>query len=338
VSAALVCALPASLRKLDAFEGFARVAGRRDYRVLVVEDSSDCVALVSLSDSADPHFQIDRVVHLDEAMSRLETSFYDAVLLDVALSDAEAPGAEPGTRVAPLVDRLLIVVLTGTNAPELVMTAGRLGVQEYCVKGEFEPRELPALVARAIALHRRAGPVDLSDAVDEGRAQAAPSPGVGQAVFCDRLRQALARRRRRDDRFAVVRLEVDHLGMLRDLGGADLHEEVLESAAMRLAARLREGDTLAHIDGSGFAAILEDLTSPIQARGRARQLAESLLGVHMQKECNVELTGLTASIGIACFPDDGDDVAILVEKAEEAMAWSAARGGHRIRLFSDNAA
>lgn len=145
-----------------------------------------------------------------------------------------------------------------------------------------------------------------------------------RAVAEDRLEQALARADRRKKSFAVFCIDLDGFKAVNDELGHDAGDEVLRTVAVSLRGRIRHSDTLARIGGDEFLAIIDECASDAAARAVANSLIDSL-------KSPIVLEGrplvLSASIGIAMYPADGQNAAQLKRNADQAMYRAKSQGG-----------
>ncbi|HEV7495309.1 bifunctional diguanylate cyclase/phosphodiesterase [Baekduia sp.] len=154
-----------------------------------------------------------------------------------------------------------------------------------------------------------------------------------RALLLDRLRLAVARRRRAKTWVAVLYLDVDDFKGINDSLGQAAGDEFLRTLAPRLSQVLRPSDTLARLGGDEFAILCEGLDEVTESAA----IAERLLAVVAQP---VEIAGVqllpSASIGIALTGpgavNDGED---LLRDGGVAM-YRARAGGHgRYEIFDD---
>lgn len=152
-----------------------------------------------------------------------------------------------------------------------------------------------------------------------------------RALFHNRLKQALARARRNGHRVAVQLLDLDHFKVFNDALGHAAGDTLLQQVAARLAASTRESDTLTRLGGDEFAVIQADL----RAEGDAAALARKLLGL-LEAPFTIEghAFHLSASIGIALFPHDGDDPEQLLKQADMALFKAKDLGRANYQFFS----
>jgi diguanylate cyclase (GGDEF)-like protein len=98
-----------------------------------------------------------------------------------------------------------------------------------------------------------------------------------------------------------------------------------------MCASVRESDNIARLGGDEFAVVLEDLTDKQQASVVAEKLLEAL---SQKIVCSGHELAISASIGIACYPDDGKDEQTLLRKADAAMYDAKQSGRNTYRLHS----
>lgn len=139
---------------------------------------------------------------------------------------------------------------------------------------------------------------------------------ANRSLLYDRLQQAVVQSRRFGTGMAVLFMDLDHFKQVNDNHGHETGDQVIKEAADRLTFCLREGDTLSRLGGDEFVAILPN----IAGRDVPAQIADRMVKV-LQKPFLVDDDELhvTTSVGISVFPDDGDEVAVLLKNADAAM-------------------
>jgi diguanylate cyclase (GGDEF)-like protein len=155
-----------------------------------------------------------------------------------------------------------------------------------------------------------------------------------RALLLDRLRLAVARRRREPTWVAVLHLDVDDFKAINDSLGHAAGDELLRALAPRLSDALRPSDTLARLGGDEFAILCEGLDEVTESAA----IAERLLAVVARA---VEVSGVqlrpTASIGIALTgPGTANDGEDLLRDAGVAMYRAKHAGRGRYELFDDH--
>jgi diguanylate cyclase (GGDEF)-like protein len=137
-----------------------------------------------------------------------------------------------------------------------------------------------------------------------------------RTLFHDRVGQALAVARREHIPVAVMIMDLDRFKEVNDTLGHASGDELLMQAGVRLRAALRESDTVARLGGDEFGVLLPKVVDSAAAASVARKLRKALEepftihGLALQIE---------ASVGIALYPEHGDDVHSLLQRADVAM-------------------
>jgi len=135
-------------------------------------------------------------------------------------------------------------------------------------------------------------------------------------LFKDRLTLALAQAKRQDKELAVMFIDLDRFKWVNDTFGHVRGDELLQMVAARLKMALRGSDTLARQGGDEFTLLLPDLGSRQDAERLAAKILDNL---NAPFEIERQEIHISASIGIAVYPDHGDSVDKLLRHADIAM-------------------
>src|SRR5438477_7521089 len=152
-----------------------------------------------------------------------------------------------------------------------------------------------------------------------------------RAMFAERAREAVAHARRHQKTCAFLFLDLDNFKTVNDTLGHDVGDALLKIISSRLRASVRGDDFIARIGGDEFCVLLQDIADAREAAAVAQKLLHELgksyrIGEH-QVNCG-------ASIGIACVPQDGEDVATLLRLADLAMYRAKDLGRNGYQFFS----
>ncbi|MCX6095053.1 MAG: diguanylate cyclase [Candidatus Bipolaricaulota bacterium] len=137
-----------------------------------------------------------------------------------------------------------------------------------------------------------------------------------RSALNDVLSLEIARAMRNLERLAVFYLDLDKFKQVNDIHGHAAGDRVLRDVAARLREALRASDTVARLGGDEFVALLPGIDSPKDAELAAEKILQALRDSFSDADL---ARGLSASIGIALYPDDGDDGTRLLQKADAAM-------------------
>jgi diguanylate cyclase (GGDEF)-like protein/PAS domain S-box-containing protein len=134
--------------------------------------------------------------------------------------------------------------------------------------------------------------------------------------FTDALLDRLALARKGHTGFSVLFLDMNNFKEVNDTRGHHVGDELLKAAAQRLRDQLRESDLVARVGGDEFAL----LTPTGSSLGGAQRVAENILQAFEEPFClGDDLISTGISVGIATFPDHGEDADSLIRQADAAM-------------------
>jgi diguanylate cyclase (GGDEF)-like protein/PAS domain S-box-containing protein len=150
-------------------------------------------------------------------------------------------------------------------------------------------------------------------------------------LFTDRLNQAIKYAGRHTTRLALFFLDLDRFKNINDSLGHSIGDKVLQLTAERLSKCVRQTDTLARLGGDEFTIIVQDVNEDFDAILVAEKVVKAfktpiIVDTH-------ELF-LTPSIGIALFPDDGENSEELIKHADTAMYRAKELGGNGFQFFA----
>jgi len=151
-----------------------------------------------------------------------------------------------------------------------------------------------------------------------------------RTLLHDRLRQALVHARRHNGHVAVMFLDLDRFKEVNDTLGHQAGDLLLVEVANRLQSGLRDGDTVTRIGGDEFVLVIEELSGTEVAEQVAEKLLKNLHHPIEFEEWSILPSG---SLGIACFPEDGDSEEALIAKADEAMYLAKKMGRNRYQRY-----
>ncbi|GAB3102591.1 diguanylate cyclase [Aestuariicella hydrocarbonica] len=140
---------------------------------------------------------------------------------------------------------------------------------------------------------------------------------TNRSLFNDRLESALRAAHRHQRGLALLFLDINDFKSINDTHGHTVGDRVLCTIARRLERCVRETDTLARMGGDEFTVLLTDIPSAAVVKKKVEQIAAV-----MAEPLGAEFDGIkmpSCSIGVACYPADGEDANTLLSHADEAM-------------------
>jgi diguanylate cyclase (GGDEF)-like protein/PAS domain S-box-containing protein len=163
-------------------------------------------------------------------------------------------------------------------------------------------------------------------------AQFDPLTGLpNRALLADRFAQMIVQARRHATRLGVLFVDLDEFKLVNDTLGHAAGDDLLRQAATRLRSVVREGDTVARISGDEFAVVLADLARQEDAALVAQKIIDAL---GEPFELRGKEMFVTASVGIAVFPGDGEDAESLLGAADAAMYRAKQSGRNAFHFFT----
>lgn len=153
-----------------------------------------------------------------------------------------------------------------------------------------------------------------------------------RALMLDRLENAIALARRHGTRIGVLFLDLDDFKPINDTLGHAAGDEVVQLVARRLESVVRHSDTVSRHGGDEFLVLLSEVSHASDAGLVAAKIlsalaAPSRVGDHVLR--------LSASLGIAIYPEDGEDASTLISRADAAMYRSKRRGRGRFEFCGE---
>ncbi len=151
-------------------------------------------------------------------------------------------------------------------------------------------------------------------------------------LFYDRLNQAMTRASRDKASFAVLYIDLDDFKIVNDTLGHDAGDALLREAAKRITACVRNSDTVARMGGDEFTVIISNARTQNSVERVAKKIVANLAN---QFDLNGKICSVSASIGIAFYPENGETAAQLVNVADDAM-YTAKSSGKNCYRFGGN--
>jgi len=144
-----------------------------------------------------------------------------------------------------------------------------------------------------------------------------------RSLFYDRLQQAIFCGKREDEPLSLMFLDLVDFKKVNDIYGHHCGDMLLKQLGLRLRGVLRESDTVARIGGDEFAIILP---RPEKIEGAVRIAGKIIEAIRAPFTLNETTLNIAVSIGIVLYPEHGEDIDILTQRADSAM-YEAKRSG-----------
>ena len=203
-----------------------------------------------------------------------------------------------------------------------------LGVISCCLEHPLSPDESQRQLLERMA-HLAAIAMEQQKRLARIRFLALHDPLTGlpnRSLLNEHLNRNLRRARRENTSFALMFIDLDGFKQINDRYGHDAGDDLLSMLSGRMVEQLRSSDICARIGGDEFVVLLEKIGGP----EAVEQVAEKLLScLSRPVKRGQQSLQVSASIGIALYPQDGDSADALLTRADDAMYRAKALGKDR---------
>ena len=292
-------------------------------RVLLVEGDapeSTGLDLLTLGSSGFGPFAIEACIGLAQASGALGGHWFDAVLIRAA--DAQAaqrlpfwPGLSQATP-----DTAVVAWLGAPCDAELARCLVQAGVQDV-ISPAPNDAACGAEIARSLrlAVERKR----IERAARKAYATDLQTGLPNRQQLLEHMSQLLALRGREPAPMALLVLRIEGFGTAEAALGRESANVLRRKVAVRLRAAVRASDVVAALSQDTFALLLASTEEPLDAERVAEKLRKALQAPFAVAGQDL---GVAASVGISCFPGDGDDAAVLMRQALAAAAAAGVAG------------
>ena len=299
----------------------------RDARLLVVDDNQENIELLRAVLDQAGYTNVSATACPGDVAVLHARHNYDLILLDMQM-----PGLD-GLDVIKALHRVeqdaYVPVIAITANPGYKIAALQAGARDFLTK----PLDLAEVTQRihnlleVRLLYRKVA--------EQGRLQRQMAlhdhlTGLpNRRLLEDRIETALHHAARNRRMMAVFYMDLDGFKAINDTHGHDCGDNLLREVARRLLDTCRQEDTLARIGGDEFILLLTDIGDMCDVMRPALKILEALAEPFL---IGGNALQVTASIGIATYPIDGDDVDSLVNRADQALYDAKRAGRNRYHL------
>jgi diguanylate cyclase len=308
-----------------------KMGGFRTIKVLMVEDNEDDVFLLSAQLSArglDTYSErVDSAQDLARALDEREW--------DLVISDHAMPGFDSASALE-VVRRsgrdIPFIIYSGKISDHMAFSAMRNGVADYVQKGNIA-RLVPVIERELRGVDTRRA-VQTADARIHALAffdtlSALPNQTLLRAQIDDWL--DTVRRSAEATHAALLVVDIDRFLRINTSFGYDAGNVVLREVVSRLIERAGPGAMIARLSGDRFCVFAPSCSTREDAQAFAQKLMNTFASPVIKD--GLELF-LTASVGVAMTPADGDDAQSLIMNAEAAMASAKRSGGNGAAFYA----
>jgi putative two-component system response regulator len=271
------------------------------------------------------------------AIQWLDQNTPDVVVSDLLLPDIDGYQIIEQIKNNPRLEHTRVLVISVLSDVNDRAKALNLGADDFVVKGfsrvEFHARiqRLLRLKATMDRLHRQRDEAAMR-AVTDSLTGLVTHGYIGEA-----LTQGLSAARRAGESYSLIFADIDHFKAFNDTFGHATGDLVLRGVADTIQQTVRTSDTAGRYGGEEFVMLLPktDCEEALLVAERIRANIEAKMLVPADGNQNRSIR-VTASLGVATFPQDADDMESLLQRADEAMYSVKQQGRNSVVAFGQN--
>ena len=294
--------------------------------VLLVEDNRIDAQLIRrlLRRVSASYYRITHVLTVNDAMLSAEELSPDVILADLNLPDSR--GTETVASLQTAYPDIPLVIVSAWEDEAISLRSVKAGAQDYLVKGHIDGANLHRVIRYAI--ERKRTELELFRLAQFDQLTGLPN----RALLRERVNHALARAMRSGSGVATLILDMDRFKEINDMLGHEVGDKLLVEAAKRIRASVRDQDTVARLGGDEFAVVLEGVSEAREVLPVIERIVASLREVRTVDGHEINAA---VSIGIAIYPENGNNLSELLRAADLAMYQAKSAGRACYQFFAD---
>ena len=264
--------------------------------------------------------RVGRIATANDGLQGLE--LFQSIQPDIVITDIHMPvmdGLAMAQEIRERDGNVPIIVITAFEQTDYLMRSIDIGVDRYVTKPLLLDRLMNALMycSHQLLTEERLRFLALHDPLTE-----LPN----RALLQDRLLMACAAADRNSEQVAMLFIDIDRFKSINDSFGHIAGDRVLQEVARRLKSLFRSVDTVSRLSGDEFLVVMTGVSRREDVAAAARKMVEAL-----RDEMTVEghVLSVSASVGIAMYPQDGSEMEALIRSSDSAMYHAKQQGGNR---------
>jgi diguanylate cyclase (GGDEF)-like protein len=261
---------------------------------------------------------------LEAALPKVLSQEYDVILLDYYWGDQNARDLLNAARVQAC--QTPIVVMTDEMETEVDREAIRAGASDYMIKGQIDSQLLERTLRYAI--ERKQTELHLARLAHYDPLTEIPN----RILFRDRLEHAIRLAERDKTFFTLMFIDLNGFKQVNDTFGHDAGDALIRICAERLSDSMRRSDSVARMGGDEFTLLLQNIDNNTDVAHIAQKVIES---ISLPAQINGYEVVVGCSIGIASYPQAGQDADTLLKNADIAMYKAKQEDGSSFCFFTD---
>ncbi|WP_019531683.1 GGDEF/EAL domain-containing response regulator [Dasania marina] len=318
------------ISKLHVDELFTQL---KDAVIMMVDDEPLLMELLQAFLEEEGYKNFIAVEDSRKAMEILDTKRPDILLLDLNMPHVDGFDILEAVRKLKMMQKIPVIVLTSSSDGATKLKALELGATDFLSK-PVDSSELALRLRNTLMVKAYQDQLTYYDALTH-----LPN----RQLFLDRLEWSLKKTRRDHERMALLNIGLDKFKQVNDSLGPRTGDEILTEVSMRLIESVRESDLvsrlgiddlwrqLARLGGDEFSILLPQVAQDDSAAFVAERIQHALAQPFV---VDGEEIYISASIGIALYPNDGTESDVLMQNAGAATAYAKQQGVNSYAFYS----
>ncbi len=301
---------------------------KQAFRILMITDGESGRQL--LTDEALTTVPVRQYEFTHITMAELEVARSRLTGFDIGLLELPAQsehGLSTVSRLHRQLPRLPLIVVDESEDSDRPIEAIRQGAHDYLHHSQIQSGALTRSIQFALERKRH------TDRMLNNKSYEPLTGLANRLLLNDRLEQAMRRAKRNQSGIAVMYIDIDNFRQYDERLGREQADNLLKLVAHRIRQSLRSSDTLARVGADEFVVLLEAMNHTHGAVAVSEKILGTLnQGIMLDDERII----IECSIGIALYPQSGEDIDDLICKAEVTRCHAAEQGGNRYCIYIDD--
>jgi diguanylate cyclase len=318
--------LPSNTEHQDCF------SGHKNATIMMVDDEPIMMEILQVFLEEKGYHNFIMIDQSTQALEVLNRENPDVLLLDLIMPKVNGFDILEAVRANPETVHMPVIVLTSSSDDDTKLRALELGATDFLAK-PIDSSELALRLRNTLTVKAYQDQLAYYDSLT----------GLpNRKLFLDRLGWVIKRGRREKKLVSVMNIGLDRFRHINDSLGPKAGDSLLRQVAERLTQVIRESDivgivkeefagSLARLGGDEFSIVLFEVNQADNAAIVARRILRSF---HRSFVVFGQEVFITASIGIAVYPHDGEDTDVLIKHAGAAVIHAKQQGRDNFQFYS----
>lgn len=302
-------------------------------KILLVDDCVDSINALSVILRMEGYRHVSTLTISRHVRTMHERHDYDLIVLDMQMPDMNGLEVMEGLREIEKDAYLPVLAITGDARYKIA--ALERGARDFITK-PFDLLEVQKRIHNMLEVRLLYKTVAEQSRLQTEMALHDPLTGLpNRRLLVDRIEKGLQYASRNQRMMAVLYMDLDGFKAVNDRFGHNGGDELLRQVGTRLQAVTRQEDTIARIGGDEFIMLVVDIA---HVEDVERPAAKALEALAQPFRLDGSEVSVTASIGIAFYPNDAADAESLLARADKALYGAKREGKNRFHMNPENAA